>query len=478
MTIIEKIIKNANEIGNRYAIISDFHKVTYKELVSSIHYIANDLCNKGLSKEDTVIIENTQNVAYIILLLGIHLAGGTIVPIDKTTSLIDVDRIKKETNAKFIYNKDNINAININEIKNFQHNDSRYNFDPKNISDILFTTGTTGTPVGIIHTHISHYATAENILSCIDMKKENTTIITAPLNHSYALRRFYANMINGSTVVISEKIFPLDTIFQIIENYGVTSLAMNPSAFAILIKFISEKNIKLIQQLDYIELGGSVANYNDIEKFINISPKTKIYNIYGSTEAGTMTGYEVTSHLDKINSIGTPNINSQILILDENYNEITGCGVDNQGFLAIKSPIIMKGYLNDDKLTATVLIGDKYITKDVVYRDNEGFYYFLGRQSDIISIGGIKVAPEEIENVAKMYNGVIDCGCVGKNDNIAGQIPVLFLKVSSKYNKDNFYNHLKNHLELYKFPKDIRIVDEIPRTFNGKLIRNKLRELI
>lgn len=478
MTIIEKIINHSKNIGDKYAIISDFHKITYNELISSIHYMANKLYEKGLKKEDTVIIENTQNVAYIITILAIHLSGGTICPIDKTTPINEIEKIKKETNAKFIFNKEEINSLDISEIKNYKYKNTFYNFNPENISDILFTTGTTGNPVGIVHTHISHYATAENILSCINMDKDNVSLITAPLNHSYALRRFYANMVNGSTVVISEKIFPLDTFFQLIENHNIKSIAMNPSAFSILLKFLSEDKIKIMQQIDYIELGGSVANYNEINDFIKILPKTKIYNIYGSTEAGTMTGYEITSNLDKNNSIGTPNINSNILILDKNFKEIEGYGIENQGFLAIESPIIMKGYLNNDELTSQVLKNGRYITKDIVYRDDENFYYFLGRQSDIISIGGIKVAPEEIENVAKLYTGVVDCGCVGKQDKIAGNIPILFLKVNNEFVSQDFSNHLKNNLELYKFPKEIRIIDNIPRTFNGKIIRNKLKELL
>ncbi len=442
-------------------------------------FFALHLRQCGLKPGDPVIISGMQNSLFTVMILGTLLAGGVIVPVEKKIVPGELENIKKAVGAKLVFGEKEFKNFDLKDMKQSAVSGAEiYEPDENSVSDILFTTGTTGTPEGIIHTHKSHYATVENILSCIDMPENNVALIAAPLNHSYALRRFYANMVHGSSAVITDGILPLDNFFKILETYKVTSIAMNPSAFNILLKFTPENPAKYYENLVYIELGGSTAVQSDIKRFMEIAPGVKIYNIYGSTEAGTMTGFDNALHIEKTGCIGTPNINSHIMILDENMKAISGFGETNKGFLAIKSPIIMKGYLNKPELTASVLKNGVYITKDVVYRDEEGFYYFVGRESDIISVGGIKIAPDEIENAAKGYPGVIDCACVGKADNTAGSVPVLFLKTDETFDRTNIYKYLSLRLEPWKCPKDIRVTDHIPRTFNGKLIRTKLRDML
>ena len=130
------------------------------------------------------------------------------------------------------------------------------------------------------------------------------------------------------------------------------------------------------------------------------------------------------------------------------------------------------------KNTEKVLKNGYYITQDIVYKDEDNFFHLLGRQSDIISIGGLKIAPDEIEDIIKQYPGIVDCACVGKNNDIAGQVPVLFIVVNDKYNGAGMHDFIKVNLEPYKSPKEIHIIEEIPKTFNGKTLRRKLKEML
>ena len=138
----------------------------------------------------------------------------------------------------------------------------------------------------------------------------------------------------------------------------------------------------------------------------------------------------------------------------------------------------MKGYLNNKINSHKVLSKGYYITQDIVYKDSKNFYYLLGRQSDIIPIGGLKVAPDEIEDVIKKCKGITDCACIGKDNELAGQVPVLFITINSEYDSKELYKFIKDKLEPYKCPKEIRIIDEIPKTFNGKILRRKLKEML
>ncbi|MDE7169983.1 MAG: acyl--CoA ligase [Mucispirillum sp.] len=481
MTIVKAVYENSKKYPNRLAISGSDGDITYGELWEYTNKFAAYLHTQGLIKGDTVVLHGMQNTAFTVILLGTLLSGGIIVPVDKNITELNLNKVIRETKSKYVFTPDRIKDMDLGWIKNLLRNIPMKNheFPPEeDVSDILFTTGTTGTPEGIIHTNKSHYATVENILGLIEMKNDNVSIIAAPLNHSFALRRFYANIVHGSSVIVLENILPLNKLFNIIDKYGDTSIAMNPSALAIILRYGGESIGKYKNRMDYMELGGSTLTLDLLHKIVSVLPDTKIYNIYGSTEAGCMTGCSNAELSKSKGGIGKANINSDIYILDKNRNIIEGCGETNSGYLAIKSPIVMKGYLNNPAKDDEVLQNGYYITKDIVYKDEEGFYYLVGREDDVISIGGLKVSPDEVENVVRKYDGILDCACVAKPDEAAGQIPVLFVVSEGDLNQSALYKYMSLNMEPYKCPKDIRIIGEIPKTFNGKILRRQLRDMI
>jgi Acyl-CoA synthetases (AMP-forming)/AMP-acid ligases II len=138
----------------------------------------------------------------------------------------------------------------------------------------------------------------------------------------------------------------------------------------------------------------------------------------------------------------------------------------------------MDCYWNNPDLTASVLRDNFILTNDLGYIDNEGFVYVLGRKDDVINYNGIKISPEEIEEVAIKYRGVKDAACVPCADKMAGQIPKLFISVEDKQSFEikKLMNYFSDHLDGNKVPKIVEIIDEIPKTFNGKVKRRELME--
>ncbi len=480
MTVISSILDNIKKHPDRKAIIAEDAVITYRELGEHISLFASYLKLNGLNNEERVVFQGIQNSAFVIICLGTLLAGGVCVPVEKTILRQNLDNIVRDIKAKFVFTVEELPDFSLKGILALCEGISRVELPlprPDAMSDILFTTGTTGTPEGIMHTHKSHYATVENILGLIEMPGDNVTLITAALSHSYALRRFYANMVNGSTVAILEDLLPLSRFFDMIEKYQVTSIAMNPSLLVMILKITGEHIAKYADQLNYVELGGSSLKHDHLAEAVRLLPRTKIYNLYGSTEAGCTSGFDNALHIGKKGCIGKPNCRSEFFLVDGD-NFVTGTGPECTGFLAVKGPGVMKGYWGKPDETKKVLKDGLYITQDLMYRDEEGFYYFMGRASDIISIGGFKVAPDEVEDAARKYTGINDCACVGKTDPVAGEVPVLFIVPHENHDAAEFIKHLRDNLENYKLPKQTIIVDEIPRTFNGKILRRKLKEAL
>jgi long-chain acyl-CoA synthetase len=160
--------------------------------------------------------------------------------------------------------------------------------------------------------------------------------------------------------------------------------------------------------------------------------------------------------------------------------------------VAVKGDMNMKEYYRKKELTEQVMNKDRLIVNDIVYFDEEGYYYFVSRVGDIINVQGHKVTPSGIEKVAMNYEGIADCACVAKDDVRYGQIPVLFVQYEEENNdtecesggktkdstkEERLIEFLKNNLESYRVPKEIISIKKIPRTDTGKLMRKSLSML-
>lgn len=433
------------------------------------------------------------------------------------------------------------------------------------IAEILFSTGTTGKSKGIVLTHGNDIALAENVMYGVQMKKGNVELIPMPLSHSHGLRRTYANLVMGNSAVFTDGVTLLKKVFNLMEQYHVTSMDLSPSMLSIIFKLSKDRLGDYADQIDYIQLGSAPLPEKDKIHLSRILPKTRLYNFYGSTEAGCSCLLDFNSMSGKPGCIGKPAVNARFIVVDEHRNEIKS-SPDNPGFLASAGSINMKEYFKAPELTAAAMENGFIYTKDLGYIDEEGYVYMLGRKDDVINYGGIKISPEEIESVVIQNPAIRDCACIPVKDALTGQAPKLLIvlegrekqegkfmkgqdertataqsdegesnrqtaKFSGKqgeecrtelndrlaaesigkqatkihdgreksdnhteieqnknaapanpastpaiYDEKAFKAFLAANLDASKQPKYIEIVDEIPRTFNGKIKRNVLLE--
>lgn len=203
-------------------------------------------------------------------------------------------------------------------------------------------------------------------------------------------------------------------------------------------------------------------------------PNVRLYNFYGSTESGRSCVLNFNSADDKKFCIGKPTKNAKFIVTDLDRNPIIS-SAENTGILACAGTMNMKGYLNQPELTESIFENGYIFTSDEGYIDENGFVYVIGRIDDVINYKGIKIAPSEIEEIAGSYPGIEDCACVPIADVAAGQIPKLFIQVNNDmFERDRFVEYLKKHIDQNKMPKELEIIDEIPRTYNGKIRRKDL----
>lgn len=484
-SIVEAVFYYAEAQPEKLCLADDNKEVTYAEYAELILKYAHIFSNDGICKNDNVVVEASQTINYLAMELAIQLIGAVFVPVENMCAESKIAAFTQRAHAKAVVTLsegkyDTPVVYTYAKLAEMLETADKYTAEgypeKDKVSEILFSTGTTGKEKGIVLTHGNDIALAENVMYGVEMEKDNVEMIPSPLNHSHGLRRYYANMYNGCTVVILSSVLSLKLFFDNIDKYSVTSMDLVPSALSVLLKLSKKKLGDYKERLRYIQFGAAPMMEADKIKICELLPNTRLYNFYGSTESGCICIYNFNTDNDKPHCIGKPAYNANIFAVDDDRNEIVS-DENNTGLLASRGGMNMLGYFEDEEETQKVLLDGVVYSNDIIYFDEDGEVILLGRKGDVINVGGNKVSPEEIENAAKELDEVEDCGVIPIEDKLKGSVPKLFVQVKKGCTFDSvaIRSALAAKLEPYKVPAVIVEIDLIPRSYNGKLLRKELK---
>lgn len=490
-SILEALKTYAELTPDKLCVCDKRNKVTYKQFWNMLRSGAAYLKNSGVKKGDVVVFKGAQKVEYLFEVFSIQLLGAVACPLEKAVKEDRILEIMDFVDSKiFLDNKsvkqEDVNNISLKQMFKEAMDEAKQaayeEFEmPKedDLSEILFTTGTTGKSKGIEIIYRNNIAIAQNVSESIGICADDVELVTAPLNHSMALRRTYSVFYKGGTVVLTDGVKFIEDFYKLIEQYNITGITFAPAILEQVLKFSKDRFGKYKEQFHYIQLGSAPLSEASKETLRVMFPKTKLLNIYGATESGCTVCLDFSKYGDKQKSIGKPNVNAEILFVDDDRNVVESTE-ENPGSLAFKGPMNMRGYFNEPVLTAEVL-DDKGIiyTNDLGYMGEDGFVYLLGRKGDVINMGGIKIAPAEIEEVVATHEMIKECAVIPISDEITGEAPKLFVVINEgyEYEQKALSKFMMDKLEAIKVPKVIQVIDALPRTFNGKVIKRKLKEM-
>ena len=344
-------------------------------------------------------------------------------------------------------------------------------------ADILFTTGTTGASKGVELSHKALVATAENLIYGCKYKEDTVIIVPGPLNHANAIRKLFTTFVNGSSIYLLNGMTNVKAFFQALDSCeGTVACCLPPAAVRTIFQLTKDRLGLYKDKIDFIESATAPLPEADKQRLCELLPNTRLYNNYGSSEAASVCMYNYNAYRDKDSCVGKPMPNGKIIIVDDEHREIQSSR-ENPGLLACVGDVNMKGYVNEPALTGEVLENGIVYTSDLGYIDEEGFVYVLGRKGDVINVGGLKVAPSEVESAALAYPGIADCICISVKDRITENALKLLVVTQDgcELNTKQFATFLSKNLEPYKIPRFIETVEKVERTYNGKLNRKYYR---
>lgn len=416
---------------HRIAIICGEERITYSKLNS----LVNERCTIYKdSKMRPIPLQSNRNVNFLVEYFAIHRSGNIAVPIEEGSVGTDLDF----PNIKL----------------------------PIDSADILYTTGTTGSPKGVVISHRAIMADAENLIRAQGYHENLTFIINGPLNHLGSLSKIYPTIVVGGTICLVDGIKNMDAFFQAIDlaKESVATFLV-PASIRMLLTFAHKQLERHADKLEFIETGAAPISKNEMLRLKQLLPKCRLYNTYASTETGIVATYNFNDSVDcETGCVGYSLFHSDITIT-------------NDGFIACKGDTLMTGYLCNKEHSVSFIQENRIITNDIGHFDTQGRLFIDGRGDDIINVGGYKVAPTQVETAAMALPFIEDCICVASSHPILGTVLKLIV-VPTKglhVDKKELAIALRKSLVSYMLPAQYEFAESICRTFNGKLDRKAYR---
>lgn len=478
--LCKNFFANAERLAGKTVVVVSGKEVSYAEVAEKVRASATVLKSLGVSVGDKVILSAQKDVEFIYLYLAVQLIGAINVIVDAESNeerLAYIENAispvlclgyKSEKFRSFLFAE-----LNIDSAKPFCDDVEEASLNADCIGEILFTTGTTGNPKGVSLSYNNVYASASNINQFIKNEENDVELLGLPICHSFGLGRIRCNLIKGATLVILGSFANVRLVLKTIEQYHVTGFGVVPAAWAYIRKISGTRIAQYAPQIRYIEIGSAAMPMATKQELLQLFPNTRICMHYGLTEASRSVFLEFhdEKHLDSIGKPVTSSVDVQIF---DSEGNVVPAG--QKGEICVKGNMVLKRYLSDDD-NKGAFWGDYMRTGDCGYQNDDGYIYLLGREKELINVGGKKVSPMEVED-AICSLGVGDCVCVPMKDEsgIMGELVKCYiLKDSTTMSFEEIAEGLASKLEFYKRPTKYEWIDSIPKTASGKKQRVNLK---
>ena len=505
---IQKI--NAKKFPNTVALKDATRTFTYPQMNSRINKLANSLASLGLKKGDKVAVLLENCIEICELFLATAKAGIIIVPINFRLVSPEVEYIVNNSDAKALVVHDQFAGI-VEPIRSSLKNIAAPNFIivgapqegyqpyeefisasvdtepetelvPQDTWILIYTSGTTGKPKGVIRSHESHIAYYLHNAVDFGFNEHDVCLNVMPLCHINSIFFTFTFLyIGGSAYIHPALSFKPEEILEIIEREKISFVSLIPTHYNLILNAPAEAKKRDVSSINKLLCSSAPGRKSMKQAVMEFFPGVKLYEAYGSTEAGMVTILKPEYQMTKLGSIGFECIGTDFLkILDIDGNEVSTGEI---GELYSRGPMLFDEYYKLPDQTAESFKDGLFSAGDMARQDEEGFYYLVDRKKNMIITGGENVYPSEVEEVVGNLEGIFDCAVIGLPDDKWGErvAAVVIRKKGyddSNLSEKNIIESCKGKMAGYKCPKQILFIgeDDMPRTGTGKILHRMLRE--
>jgi long-chain acyl-CoA synthetase len=339
---------------------------------------------------------------------------------------------------------------------------------------ILYTSGTTSEPKGVMLSHRNLTSNAESIVEYLELTAKDRAMVVLPFYYSYGNSLLTTHVMVGGTLVLENSfVYPNVVIDKMVEE-RVTGFSGVPSTFAILLNRSKIRDVEF-PALRYVTQAGGPMSPVHAQELRNALPKADIFIMYGQTEASARLTFLAPKDLSrKIGSIGKSIPGVTIVVRKPDGTPVIP---GETGEIVAEGENIMMGYWNWPEATANVLEGGRLRTGDMARIDEEGYLFIVGRKSEMIKSGAHRISPKEIEEVILEIAGIHEVAVLGVKDEIMGEVihAYVVLKENHPLDAKVISAYCSKNLPPYKVPKTLHFVSTLPKTPSGKVKKHELR---
>jgi long-chain acyl-CoA synthetase len=346
--------------------------------------------------------------------------------------------------------------------------------DADDTAVLLYTSGTTGRPKGAELTHFQMFMACTVGGETFGYRPDDVTLLVLPLFHVFGLSSTLnvAVRYGGSVVLVPR--FGVDAVLDALEQRRCTLFCGVPTMYiALLHADVSGRDLSALR---VGVSGGASIPGEVIRGFEEKFPGVVILEGYGLSETVALATFNRSAEDRRVLSIGKPMWGVDVRVFDDADRELPP-GADHVGEIVIRGHNVMKGYYNNTAATAEAMRGGWFRTGDLGFRDSDGFFFIVDRKKDLVIRGGFNVYPREVEEVLHQHPAVSDAAVIGRRDERLGEEVVAYvtLRPGAQAEPAELIEFGKQRLAAYKYPREVRILDELPRNAAGKVLKSELR---
>ena len=481
----------------KVAVYWSTEKITFADIAKQVDaYGVRLQLDEGIGKGDRVGILLKNSPEFIYALYAVLKSGATVVPINTFLKAPEIQHILDDCALKLLLTTpdfdevtgklERVKVVELEVLSASKDATQRVptggtgvpawpELSPSDLAVIIYTSGTTGKPKGALLTHGNIGA---NVTSCIKALEETTDdrlTLLLPMFHSFMLTvGIFTPLSMGASIVLIKSIHPLKAAMREIITNRATIFIGIPQIFQALAEAKIPFWLHWVLKLRMAVSGAAPLPRETLDAFER-KMRFPLLEGYGLSEASPVVSFNPWNGVRKAGSVGLPLPDVEVKVFDDHDNELPTGQV---GELVVRGPNVMQGYYNHPEETAATLRSGWLHTGDMGRIDADGYIYIVDRRKEMLLVRGLNVYPREIEEVLYQFPNVREAAVVAKPDEKRGEVPLAFVSPveGATLEPAEILKFCRDRLADYKLPREVRVMDALPRTATGKIAKLELKK--
>lgn len=492
-TVDGVVRRAARRTPDRAALVFGDRTWTYRELDDAVSRTAAHLLQLGVSPGDRVATYGKNSDAYVLAFLGCSRAGAIHVPINFALTGEELSYLITQSGSSVLYVdpalRARVDALDeqpahvrmlrdtpdslVEQVRTGDVPVVDVEGADTDLAQLLYTSGTTSKPKGAMMTHralIHHYVSCIHALA---LSADDDPLVAMPIYHSAGMHVFTLPYLAVGAVVRMMEAPDVPEILRRVEAERIGSLFLAPTVWVPAVNHddFATRDLSSLRKAFY---GASIMPGPILEKLRTALPELGVYNCFGQSEIGPLaTVLQPEEHDARPESCGRPVLFVELRVVDDEGHDVDAGGT---GEVVYSSPQLCTGYWDKPEETEEVFRDGWFHSGDMVRIDEEGFITVVDRIKDVINTGGVLVASREVEDALYTHDAVAEVAVVGTPDDRWIEAVTAFVVLKGEAAPSRLIAHAKAKLAGYKVPKNVHVVEELPRNQSGKLLKRVLRD--